>query len=202
MEFDLSEHHQTGYSLSEESRNNLRHLKFENILRYVDFPKAVVGKAPDAPTKTKKSQMRPSVPDGLGRKDLKAVFGWLKDSGVAKIIRVRVQDTQDPPHSEEAIEDALKGFQVEIWDWIRIDICSDTILKTAPDVTKVCLYSSGNNAVLKSWSGIDGLRNLDKVSSVIRENSIDSNLIFKLTSVDIIVYQVFSSEINSLRKIR
>lgn len=165
MEFDLSEHHHTGYSLSEESRNNLSYLKFENILRYVDFPKGVVGQAPDAPAKTKKSQMKPPAPDGIGRKDLKEVFEWLKDSGVEKIIRVRVQDTQDPPHSEDTIESALKSFQVEVWDWVRIDICSDTIFKAAPDLIKVYLYSSGNNAVLKSWSDVDGLRKLEKVSS-------------------------------------
>lgn len=178
MEFDLSEHHHTGYSLSEESRNNLSHLKFENILRYVDFPKAVVGQAPDAPVKTKKSQTKQPVPDGIGRKDLKAVFEWLKDSGVEKIIRVRVQDTQDPPHCEETIEAALETFQVEVWDWVRTDICSDTIFKAAPDVIKVYLYSSGNNAVLKSWSGIDGLRKLEKVSSVIHEKLINSNIFF------------------------
>lgn len=173
MEFDLSEHHHTGYSLSEESRNNLSHLKFENILRYVDLPKAVVGQAPDAPVKTKKSQTKQPAPDGIGRKDLKVVFEWLKDSGVEKIIRVRVQDTQDPPHCEETIEAALETFQVEVWDWVRIDICSDTIFKAAPDVIKVYLYSSGNNAVLKSWSGIDGLIKLEKVSSVIHEKLIN-----------------------------
>lgn len=170
MEFDLSEHHQTGYSLSEESRNNLSHLKFENILRYVDFPKAVVRQASDQPTNPKpKSQgkMKPPPPDGIGRKDLKGVFEWLAKSGVEKIIRVRVQDTQEPPHSEESIEAALKDFQVEVWDWVRIDICSDTIFKAAPDVTKIYLYSNGNNAVLKSWSGIDGLKKLKKVSSFI-----------------------------------
>lgn len=176
MELDLSEHQRTGYLFPDESRKVLsRHLKLENILRYVDFPRIVAEQArprdqlPE--TKSRRHQAKPKQKEldgeGMGRKDLKAVFDWLRTCGVEKIIRVRVEDSQDPPHSDEIIETALEGFKIEVWDWIKIDLCSSTILKAAPDVSEVYLYSSGNNAVLQAWSGIDGLKKLTKVSSFI-----------------------------------
>lgn len=168
MELNLSEH--TKCCLYQAAREAYgRFLTFDNILRYVDFPIIVAEQAQDHLPQTKPSRQHEKLKkeeelDGMGRKDLKAVFGWLRSSGVEKIIRVKVQDIPEPSHSDEIIEDALRGFGVEILDWVKYDLCSNTILEAAPDVREVHLYSSGNNAVLHAWSGIDGLKQLKKVS--------------------------------------
>jgi len=92
------------------------------------------------------------------------VFSWLRRMGVRRILRVTVDDDQDPPHSDTIIEDALKSFDIEIWDWKRFDLCIDTILNASPGVREVSLYSTGNLAVLRDWSSEDGLGKLRDVS--------------------------------------
>lgn len=94
------------------------------------------------------------------------LFNFLRNKSVKRVIRVIVDDTLEPPHSDEAIERALGGLEVEIWDWKRIDLCSETILTAAPDVKDVCLYWSGNNAVLRGWSEPGGLSQLKKLLRV------------------------------------
>jgi hypothetical protein len=133
-------------------------LRFESILRYVFLPEGWV---------------KPSSNQGLNepRVNLKgkgsSLFKWLYASmKVEKIIRVIVQDSRENPHSDEAIEDAIKAFGVQELDWMRHDICSDTILRGAPDVRKLHLYWSGSNPVLKAWSASDGLAQLGKVSNL------------------------------------
>ena len=69
-----------------------------------------------------------------------------------------------PPHSDAAIEEALHGFQVEVWDWKRYDICIDVIRNVNASVRVVHLYSTGNLAVLLNWSSPDGLGILSEVS--------------------------------------
>ena len=73
-----------------------------------------------------------------------------------------MEDDDETPHSDEAIEE-LSVFNIEEWDWRKIDLCSEVIYKAAKKAEKVFLYSSGNNAVLRSWSGIDGLKRLEQV---------------------------------------
>lgn len=58
---------------------------------------------------------------------------------------------------------SLNTFDIEVFDWVKIDLCSDTIFKAAPYAHKICLYSSGNYAVLRSWSATDGLARFTKV---------------------------------------
>jgi len=73
-------------------------------------------------------------------------------------------DDVDTPYNDTVIETALKGFGVEVFDWMKLDICSETIFDASPEVQEIVLYSSGNRAVLRSWSGEDGLIQLRKVS--------------------------------------
>jgi hypothetical protein len=83
---------------------------------------------------------------------------------VSRIFKVIVVDDGETPHSDQAIEVALKPFKIEIWDWKKIDICSETIVRAAGDYVRIVyLYSSGNNAVLRSWSCEAGLVNLPMV---------------------------------------
>ena len=82
---------------------------------------------------------------------------------VKKILKIVVEDDRNDPHSDEAIERAVTDFDVEEWDWVKEDICSDTILAAARNVRDLTLYWSGNRAVLKSWAGHDGLTLLSEV---------------------------------------
>jgi hypothetical protein len=104
--------------------------------------------------------------DGKGRSDMIFLFDFLRRKNVKRVIRVIVDDRLDPPHSDEAIEKALGGLKVEIWDWRKHDLCTETIITAAPDTREVCLYWSGNNAVLRGWGeqgGLNLLRRLEKV---------------------------------------
>ncbi|RBR13229.1 hypothetical protein FVER53590_25652 [Fusarium verticillioides] len=111
------------------------HLKFESILKYVALPKLAMEGRPRAPksrTVTKKSIR--------GRSDLNAVFEWLKRNKVEKIVKVIVLDDQEPCHADSSIENALKGFDVEIWDWKRLDLSTDVIRNSTSVLKQVNLY--------------------------------------------------------------
>ncbi|KAI9770212.1 MAG: hypothetical protein M1839_003240 [Geoglossum umbratile] len=124
--------------------------------------------------------------DAAGLKDAGVIFKWLAKRNVSKIFKVIVIDDGDPPHSSQphssqpysnqphsnqVIEESLKDFKIETWDWKKVDICSDTILEAAPGVRFLNLYASGNSAVLKGWSCTDGLvelKNLEKIKLIVR----------------------------------
>jgi hypothetical protein len=95
------------------------------------------------------------------------IFDWLWEKGVTKIIKVIAEDNVDDDssiaHSDEVIEEALRRFDVEVWDWRKMDISIDTIATAAKNVRVVHLYSSGNKAILRGWSDSDGLAVLEKV---------------------------------------
>ena len=105
--------------------------------------------------------------DGKGRDDMTVMFNFLRRKGVKRIIHVIVADQDGVPHSDAAIEKALSKFQVEIWDWQRFDLCTETIACVAPAVEQAHLYWSGNSAVLWGWSEkdiLDRMQNLKKVN--------------------------------------
>ncbi|KFY46705.1 hypothetical protein V494_00369 [Pseudogymnoascus sp. VKM F-4513 (FW-928)] len=109
--------------------------------------------------------------DASGLKSAGVIFKWLAERKVSRIFKVIVIDDGKPPHSNQAIEESLKGFKIETWDWKKVDICSDTILEAASGVRILNLYASGNSAVLKGWSCTDGLvklKNLERIKLVIR----------------------------------
>jgi hypothetical protein len=149
-------------TISEERiEEGLAHLKFEDVLQYVALPRLKLERRPVL-SKNKKSQN----PDGKGRNDMIFLFNFLRNKSVKRVIRVIVDDTLEPSHSDEAIETALGGLKVEIWDWKKIDLCTETIVTAAPDAREVCLYWSGNNAVLRGWSEPGGLPQLKKLEKV------------------------------------
>jgi hypothetical protein len=77
-----------------------------------------------------------------------------------------VVDDGDPCHADESIEKAMKDFDVEIWDWKRIDLNSDVIATSSKFIREVSLYSSGNKAVLMGWASPEGLPNKSKFEKV------------------------------------
>ena len=159
--FDLYE--TSKLTISEERiEDGLAHLKFEDVLQYVALPSLKVERRPVF----SKANKKPHISDGRGRSDLIFLFNWLRNKGVKRVIRVIVDDTLEPAHSDEAIETALGGLKVEIWDWRKIDLCIETIITAAPDAEEVCLYWSGNNAVLRGWSEPGGLNQLKKLEKV------------------------------------
>jgi hypothetical protein len=168
IHFDLLELANINFAVSEKDLKDLvNSLKFENILQYVRIPryKPRSVQSNSSGHSSIHHQIGTSRNDGIARRDFQLIFRLLKERGVQKIIKVIVDDDEDPPHSDDIIEE-LNPFEIEEWDWRKIDLCSETIFKAAPKAQKVYLYSSGNNAVLRSWSGPDGLNKLAKVHCI------------------------------------
>ncbi len=82
-----------------------------------------------------------------------------------------VIDDGDPCHADDSIERALEGFGVKIWDWKRLDLSTEVICKSTMVVEEICLYSSGNQAVLMGWASQDGLPDKKKFPCVSYETN-------------------------------
>jgi len=137
----------------------LTFLKYEEILRYVRLPKLPAQPRNGSPTGSGQGRSTGM----MGEPEISKLFNWLKNHKVKKILKVVVEDRAGVPHSDQVIENCLKNFDVEIWDWRKLDLCSYTILAAAPKVRELHLYSSGNRAVLQSWCSTSGLRILEMV---------------------------------------
>ncbi|KAI0465892.1 subtilisin-like protein [Xylaria cf. heliscus] len=107
-----------------------------------------------------------------GSFDLFMVFCWLKDViKVKKVLEVVVDDgagrgvamhnssaAKKKPHSDQAIIECLKGLNVEILNWRRVDIPAEVLAQAAAQsVRTLYLYCSGLKAVLQSWGDRCGL---------------------------------------------
>ena len=97
---------------------------------------------------------------------MKTLFEFLRKKKVRRIVRLIVADRDKIAHSDEAVEIALGGFEVEIWDWQKFDICTETIASAAPDVEEIHLYWSGNNAVLRGWSDVEVLERMKGLKKI------------------------------------
>ncbi|KAK0618007.1 peptidase S8/S53 domain-containing protein [Bombardia bombarda] len=143
--------------------DKLAHLKFESILKYVALPALSIERQPLAKSaNSHMSQHNEQTLSRAGCSDLVAVFDWLWRNGVREIIKVMVVDNQNHPHADAAIVEALYGFNVEVCDWKRVDLCSDVIFDASPVVREVSMYCSGSNAVLMGWASAEGLGNRRK----------------------------------------
>ncbi|PYH81025.1 subtilisin-like protein [Aspergillus uvarum CBS 121591] len=143
----------------------LDYLCFDNMLQYVALPQLELTKKQQA-SNSRFARRKNMLPDGDGRRDMVFIFDFLRKKGVSRILRVIVDDILYPAHSDEAIEQAIRGFGVEVWDWRKIDISLDTIMDVALDVRELHLYSNGNNAVLRGWSDHGGLAQLKNLQTV------------------------------------
>jgi hypothetical protein len=143
----------------------LNHLEFEDCLQYVALPGAKFEKEPSFSKHSRKYGHSDSV-DRKGRNDMAVFFAFLRKKGVKYVTRVIVDDTEEPAHSDEEIENALRGLNIEIWNWRKIDQSIDVILEAAPDAREVYLYWSGNNAVLRGWGDEEGLKLLKSLEKV------------------------------------
>ncbi|MCJ1353824.1 MAG: hypothetical protein MMC33_003811 [Icmadophila ericetorum] len=120
--------------------SSLRHIKVESILQYVALPKLGVGR--DVLSRSSQAVANSHKP----------VFDWLRENKVTKILHLKVEEDRYNPHSDDDIKSRVESL-VEFWDWEKVDICATVIKKAAPGMKELSLYSSGNNSVLKSWSG-------------------------------------------------
>lgn len=135
---------------------NMKH-SFESVLEYVALPKPPI--------------------TGANRKLERDAYGfllsdWLRiECGVKKIFEIYVEDSVEFPHSDTSIIRHLKDFDIEIWKWRKLDICTTTIAKAAPNVRKVYLACNSKQSVLKGWLCDAGLPQLKKVSSYSTNNA-------------------------------
>lgn len=128
------------------------HMNLDTILRYVCLPKDPL-------------LSEQSVDDPQTYINYTVVFDWLRKKKVRTIIKLRVEDNENLPHSDETIVSALRDIDVDVWDWVRYDLCCDTIAEAAPKVKEVFLYSTGKKAVLMNWTSEEGLKKLKHVKS-------------------------------------
>ncbi|KAK9783757.1 putative Peptidase S8/S53 domain-containing protein [Seiridium cardinale] len=144
----------------------LRHLVLEDVLQYVAIPQLNFEEG--RVISNGMHGQRPPKPDGSGRTALKLLFKWLRDEKkVNTILRIIVDDLEEPSHSDEAIESCLMDIKgVETWDWRKFDMSPDVIQTAAPDARVIHLYWSGNNAILRAWSEAEGIHRLEKLETV------------------------------------
>ncbi|KAI3579747.1 peptidase S8/S53 domain-containing protein, partial [Fusarium oxysporum f. sp. albedinis] len=137
------------------------HLRFERTLKYVALPRLAI-KTTGYGQRTKATMSS----NRKGREDMTSIFNWLHKGGVRKILKVTVIDDELPAHKDAAIVECLRRFGVEIWDWKKVDLCSEVIAASTSLVREICLYSSGNQAVLKGWSAAGGFADRAKFPEV------------------------------------
>jgi hypothetical protein len=95
-----------------------------------------------------------------------AVFDWLRDQQVRRIIEADIDDDTEPCCTNDVVEASLKGFEVQRLHWKRIDIPCDVFYHSTSALTDLSLYWSGDKAVLDGWSGPDGFSDARKFPEV------------------------------------
>ncbi|KAB8216491.1 hypothetical protein BDV33DRAFT_207343 [Aspergillus novoparasiticus] len=158
IHLDLTELGHISRPVSDSAVKDLvRGIEFESITKYVRIPSFKVVVHPHRGNRYNDQEQQQLMRKG----NVEDIFNILLEKGVKKIISLSVDDDEDSPHSDGVIESSEK-FDIEEWDWRRKDLCSSVILKVARNARKVSLYSTGNKAVLRSWSAPDGLISLKK----------------------------------------
>ncbi|KAK2010069.1 hypothetical protein LZ32DRAFT_589032 [Colletotrichum eremochloae] len=157
-------------------RDSQSGIRFDEVLMYVRFPIVAV----------ERSGRRAPKPRALGRQDMEFFFDWLYKKGVRRILKVEVDDSGKIPHSDQAIQNSLEKIVVEHLDWQKTDLdpqvicqisskaeavgfdtsCEGVLYRTNNGLREVTLKWSGNNAVLRAWSDIEGLPQLPQLEVV------------------------------------
>lgn len=184
MEFDLS-----GFPRETITENYLTsletHVRFERTLKYVALPRLTVEASATSVTSPQtQSYVRhshkhvtqaddeadtPLKISSVNRKDfadMTRLFEWLYRRHVRKIVKVTVIDNQSPCHKDATIVKCLKKFDVELWDWEKIDLSSEVICNSTRFVRQIWLHSTGNQAVLRGWCAPGGFGDRKKFPQV------------------------------------
>ncbi|KAK0655666.1 hypothetical protein B0T16DRAFT_451309 [Cercophora newfieldiana] len=142
-------------------RQSFRDVVFDDVLKYVAFPAVHVKDWRDRPEDYGALEKAP------GRFDMLFFFHWLREEKkVKRILKVIVEDCEQPPHSDQAIELCLDGFGVETLDWSKPDLDPDTVCKASSDLGELVLHWNGNNAVLRAWSDPEIRQQLSNLSMI------------------------------------
>jgi hypothetical protein len=137
---------------------------YSSTLAYVKFP-----------------NLTPCAPGASPRREVEDVLRWLRDvKSVEEIVRLFVPDCMTDPHSDAVVERSLKLFYGDTskaqetenanfkeLNWRKLDMSTDILVRHAPGVERLFLYSSGNWAVIDHWFGPSGLILLTKVQEVL-----------------------------------
>lgn len=110
-------------------------VEFERTLRYVDIP------VPDLPAASN------ATPLEGGRAEVGKVLEWLRSNQVTDIYELRVRDSLYLPHSEGMVFSCLQDFNVEVLDWMRVDLSYIPLKDTCPNLKELTLYAG----CLSSW---------------------------------------------------
>jgi hypothetical protein len=148
-DFNQSSHDFTRFIDQLTQRSSPDNLLFEETLFYVYLPDLNTFK-------------KPCPHDGV-----RALFSWLGEhKGVKKIKNLNMPDSTTSPMSDELVGEAIiDRFEIEKFDWRKLDINLDILTKSehAAQFTDITLYSSGNWSVLYHWKSKDGLAKLEWV---------------------------------------
>ncbi|GAB1317950.1 hypothetical protein MFIFM68171_08160 [Madurella fahalii] len=133
------------------------HVRFERTLKYVALPRLAVE------TTGGSSQTGSALTQKTPAADLTTIFEWLHTRYVRKIQKVTVFDSELPSHTDDKIVEALKRFDVEEWDWDKMDLSSEVVFAASSNsVREISLQASGNEAVLQGWCAPGGFGNKEK----------------------------------------
>ena len=148
LHLDLSEVNTT--DLFDNVEGYLGHVRVDTVLKEVFLPgQLLVGQLPKSSDDSIPIRITHDVFKRY--RNYSGVFDWLRRERVKKIHKLTVEDNEFLPHSDDAIVKALQDIEVDTWNWIQDDLCSDTIVSAARNARHVFLYSSGRKAVLQNW---------------------------------------------------
>jgi hypothetical protein len=163
------------------------HLNFDKCLSYVSFRRGEIKLGPKSSYADKSLR---------GRQDMLFLFGWLTRRGVERILSVIVEDDGLQAHSDEAIEQAIGSFKVEVLDWKKPDLDAGVLHRVGHHLREVHLQWSGNNSALRAWGGPCGLRaipTLKKVYLYVCQAALSTSQVYQVKSPS----QVKSSQVKS-----
>ncbi|KAK4097068.1 hypothetical protein N658DRAFT_500886 [Parathielavia hyrcaniae] len=154
----------------------IRELDFEDILQYVQIPRHPFRPWGASRLPTDGMEAEPNE-EGACRKEFESIFELLSGKGVRKILRLIVDDDDTCAHQDEVTE-GLSKFEIEEFQWRKLDISSMVLRHGVPQVRTLHLLSSGNHSVLRDWSSTDGLNN----HSLVRVGCLNTCLVCALAS--------------------
>ncbi|KAL6695387.1 hypothetical protein J3F84DRAFT_408366 [Trichoderma pleuroticola] len=196
---------------------------FEDTLSYVNLPilttiheKSSASKSDNRGYSSNEKRQRGGAHQEnpkLGRSALISVFDKLVSVNIRHILRLQVDDREGLPHTDAAIERAIRGqdsfglgntrkeeIKIESWDWRKPDLSMDVISFAAPDATHINLYWSGNQTILKGWGYPEGIARDATSNGKLRRVTLHAFPGFESRDRMLKMIETFETEINDRTK--